>query len=310
MNNEIQINIEKLREIILNNLENKNEELKRVFHGRGNAYDDFNYLVVDSINDILLATFFEQIDENIEKELVKLLDEIYVLKEFKTLVIQRRYKKDNLNEIRRGKVSSNAVAIENSLKYKINFSNQNMGIFPDMKMGREFIGSICKDKNVLNLFSYTCAFSVVAVSLGASKVVNVDMAKGALTTGRENHHLNNLDTKKVKFMPYDILKSWSRIKKEGPYDIIIIDPPSFQKGSFAATKDYEKIIKRLNELAANKCIVLSCLNAPELDSEFIKNIFKEFASDFKFEKRLDNLDSFLAIDSEKALKNLVFIRDK
>ncbi|MDY0052543.1 MAG: class I SAM-dependent methyltransferase [Aliarcobacter sp.] len=304
------MNIEKLREIILNNLENKNEELKRVFHGRGNFYNDYNYLVIDSINDILLATFFEQIDPNIEKELVKLLDEIYAIKDFKTLIIQRRYKKDNLNEIRRGKVSSNAVAIENSLKYKINFSNQNMGIFADMKIGREFIQSICKDKNVLNLFSYTCAFSVAAISAGASKVVNVDMSKPSLTIGRENHHLNNHDTKKVKFMPYDILKSWSRIKKEGPYDIIIIDPPSFQKGSFAATKDYEKIIKRLNELAADKCIVLSCLNAPELNSEFIKNIFKEFANGFKFEKRLENLDTFPAIDDEKALKNLVFGRGK
>jgi 23S rRNA (cytosine1962-C5)-methyltransferase len=310
LNNETQINIEKLREIILNNLENKNEELKRVFHGRGNFYNDYNYLVIDSINDILLATFFEQIDPNIEKELVKLLDEIYAIKDFKTLIIQRRYKKDNLNEIRRGKVSSNAVAIENSLKYKINFSNQNMGIFADMKIGREFIQSICKDKNVLNLFSYTCAFSVAAISAGASKVVNVDMSKPSLTIGRENHHLNNHDTKKVKFMPYDILKSWSRIKKEGPYDIIIIDPPSFQKGSFAASKDYEKIIKRLNELAADKCIVLSCLNAPELNSEFIKNIFKDFANGFKFEKRLENLDTFPAIDDEKALKNLVFKRGK
>ena len=310
MNNETQINIEKLRELILNNLENKNEELKRVFHGRGNFYNDYNYLVIDSINDILLATFFEQIDPNIEKELVKLLDEIYAIKDFKTLIIQRRYKKDNLNEIRRGKISSNAVAIENSLKYKINFSNQNMGIFADMKIGREFIQSICKDKNVLNLFSYTCAFSVAAINAGASKVVNVDMSKPSLTIGRENHHLNNQDTKKVKFMPYDILKSWSRIKKEGPYDIIIIDPPSFQKGSFAASKDYEKIIKRLNELAADKCIVLSCLNAPELDSEFIKNIFKEFANGFIYEKRLENLDTFPSIDSEKALKNLVFKRGK
>ncbi len=310
MNKEIQINIEKLKEIILNNLENKNEELKRVFHGRGNFYSDYNYLVVDSIDDILLAIFFEEIDKNIEKKLIKLLDEIYALKNFKNFIIQRRYKKDNLNEVLRGKLSSDLIAIENSLKYKINFSNQNMGIFPDMKIGREFIQNICKDKNILNLFSYTCAFSVAAISAGALKVVNVDMAKGALTIGRENHHLNNLDTKKVKFMPYDILKSWSRIKKEGPYDIIIIDPPSFQKGSFAATKDYEKIIKRLDELAANKCIVLSCLNAPELYSDFIKNIFKEFASDFTFEKRLENLDTFPAIDNEKALKNLVFKRDK
>ena len=59
------INIEKLKEIISDNLKDKSVELKRVFHGRGNFYDDYNYLVVDSINDVLLVTFFEKIDEKI-----------------------------------------------------------------------------------------------------------------------------------------------------------------------------------------------------------------------------------------------------
>ena len=300
------INLEKLKEIILKNLENKTIEIKRVFHGRGNFYDDFEYLTVDSLGDILFATFFEE-SEN-EEKIIDILDEIALLKGFETFIVQKKYKSENLNEAIRGGIPSFAIAIENGLKYKINFFNKNIGIFLDMKNGREYLSSICKDKNVLNLFSYTCAFSVCAINAGASKVVNVDMAKGALTTGRENHHLNNLDTKKVKFMPYDILKSWSRIKKEAPYDIIIIDPPSFQKGSFAATKDYEKIIKRLDELASKNCIVLSCLNAPELDTNFIKNIFSEFAKDFIFEKRLENLDTFVAINDEKSLKNLVFIK--
>ena len=299
------INIEKLKEIILENLENKSVEFKRVFHGRGNFYDDFNYLVVDSINDILMATFFEVEDENIQKEIIKMLDEVYSIKGFKTLIIQRRYDKNNLYEIR-GQIPQNPIAYENGLKYTLNFSNQNIGIFPDMKNGRSFIKEISKDKNVLNLFSYTCAFSVSALSAGASKVVNVDMAKNALTTGRTNHHLNNLDTKKVKFMPYDILKSWSRIRKEAPYDIIIIDPPSLQKGSFEATKDYEKIIRRLDELAASKCTILSCLNAPELDSNFIKDKFSEFAPSFKFVKRLDNVEEFVTDNEEKSLKNLIF----
>ena len=302
------INIEKLKEIILENLKDKSPEMKRVFHGRGNFYDDYNYLVIDSLNDILLATLFQEIPQDIEKQIINVLEEVYEEKQFKSLVLQRRYKKDNLNEVLKGIVPKDSIAIENALKYKINFSNQNIGIFPDMKVGREYIQSICKDKNILNLFSYTCAFSVAAISAKASKVVNVDMAKGALTTGRENHHLNNLDTKKVKFMPYDILKSWSRIKKEGPYDIIIIDPPTLQKGSFEATKDYEKIIKKLDQLANEKCVVLACLNAPEIPSAFIKDIFKEFASDFVFEKRLENPQTFVVIDDEKALKNLIFKR--
>ena len=302
------INIEKLKEIILENLKDKSPEMKRVFHGRGNFYDDYNYLVIDNLNDILLATLFQEIPQDIEKQIINVLEEVYEEKQFKSLVLQRRYKKDNLNEVLKGIVPKDSIAIENALKYKINFSNQNIGIFPDMKVGREYIQSICKDKNILNLFSYTCAFSVAAISAKASKVVNVDMAKGALTTGRENHHINNLDTKKVKFMPYDILKSWSRIKKEGPYDIIIIDPPTLQKGSFEATKDYEKIIKKLDQLANEKCVVLACLNAPEIPSAFIKDIFKEFASDFVFEKRLENPETFVVIDDEKALKNLIFKR--
>ena len=298
------IDLKKLKEIILKNLEDKTEEIKRVFHGRGNFYDDFNYLTVDSLDEILFATFFEESCD--EKEIIKLLLEIADLKDFKTFIVQRRYKNENLNEAIKGEIPPFYIVLENGLKYKINFYNKNIGIFLDMKKGREYISSICKDKNVLNLFSYTCAFSVVAINSEAKQVVNVDMAKGALTTGRENHHLNNLDTKKVKFMPYDILKSWSRIKKEAPYDIIIIDPPSFQKGSFAATKDYEKIIKRIDELASDNCIILSCLNAPELDSNFIKEKFKEFAPTFRFEKRLENLNEFITDNEEKSLKNLVF----
>ncbi|MFY4840778.1 class I SAM-dependent methyltransferase [Aliarcobacter butzleri] len=296
--------IENLKKLIQNNLENKTFEIKRVFHGRGNFYEDFNYLTVDSLNEILFATFFEESSD--ENEIIKALKDIANDYNYKTFIVQKKYKKDELNEAIIGEISPFYIVVENGLKYKINFFNKNIGIFLDMKIGREYINSICKDKNVLNLFSYTCAFSVVAINAKAKQVVNVDMAKGALTTGRENHHLNNLDTKKVKFMPYDILKSWNRIKKEGPYDIIIIDPPSFQKGSFAATKDYEKIIKKLPELASENCIVLSCLNAPELDSDFIKEKFEEFAPTFRFEKRLENLKEFITNNEEKSLKNLIF----
>lgn len=296
--------IENLKKLIQNNLENKTFEIKRVFHGRGNFYEDFNYLTVDSLNEILFATFFEESSD--ENEIIKALKDIANAYNYKTFIVQKKYKKDELNEAIIGEIPPFYIVVENGLKYKINFFNKNIGIFLDMKIGREYISSISKDKNVLNLFSYTCAFSVVAINAKAKQVVNVDMAKGALTTGRENHHLNNLDAKKVKFMPYDILKSWSRIKKEAPYDIIIIDPPSFQKGSFAATKDYEKIIKKLPELASENCIVLSCLNAPELDSDFIKQKVEEFAPTFKFEKRLENLKEFITNNEEKSLKNLIF----
>lgn len=300
--------MEKLKEIIEKNLENKTNEFKRVFHGRGNFYEKFNFLTVDSIDKILFIVFFEEIQKNLEVQLLILLDEIYEKYGFEVLILQRRYLNNGENEVLKGELKQENYLVENGLKYSINFYNKNIGFFADMKNGREYILNNSKDKKVLNLFSYTCAFSVCAIKGGAKEVINVDMAKNALTIGRINHHLNDLDTKKVKFLPYNILKSWSRIKKYAPYDIIVIDPPSFQKGSFAASKDYEKIIKRLEELTTKDSIILSALNAPELDTNFIKNIFTEFAKEFEFIQRIPNLENYPSNNEEKSLKNMIFKR--
>ncbi|AXX87421.1 SAM-dependent methyltransferase [Malaciobacter marinus] len=300
------MNISSLEKIIDESLKNKTQEYKRLFHGRGNFYEDFNYLTIDSIDDIIFATIFEEINKDIEKEIIDFLEKIYENYNYKTLVLQRRYLNNGENEVLKGTLNKQNHAIENGLKYSINFSNKNIGFFADMKKGRQFVYENAKDKKVLNLFSYTCSFSVCAIKGEAKEIVNIDMAKNALNTGRLNHQINNLDTKNVKFLPHNILKSWGKIKKSGPYDIIIIDPPSFQKGSFAATKDYEKIIKRLDSLAFEKCIILSCLNAPELDTSFIKNLFEKFAPEFKYVKRLDNLEEFISKDKEKSLKNMIF----
>lgn len=300
------MNINDLENILKENLKNKTKEFKRVFHGRGNFYEKFSFLTIDSIDKILFTVFFEEIEKEIEEELLKLLELIYKEYNFECLILQRRYLNGGENEVLKGILPKVTQAIEHGLKYQLNFSNKNIGYFADMKKGREFISSICEGKNVLNLFSYTCAFSVASINAGAKQVVNVDMAKNALNTGCENHTINALDLKKVKFLPFNILKSWSKIRKFAPYDIIIIDPPSFQKGSFAATKDYRKIIRKLDELASKECVVLSCLNAPELDSDFIKELFKEEASSFRFIRKIDNLSTFPTDNEERSLKNLVF----
>lgn len=301
------MNIKQLEDFIINNANNKDKEFKRLFHGRGEFYEDFEYLLVDSINDILFVTFFKKIDEEIYDQILDILKRIYKEYNYSCLIVQKRYLDKSPSEIMLGSLKDDNYAYEFNLKYKINLlNNQNFGFFPDMKVGHNYVLKHAKDKKVLNLFSYTCAFSVCAMKAGALKVVNVDMSSSALNTGRLNHRLNNLDTKKVKFMPHNILKSWNAIKKEGPYDLIIIDPPSFQKGSFAATKDYEKIIKRLNSFASSECVILSCLNAPELDTLFIKELFSNLAPEFEYIKRLDNLIEMPSINSEKSLKNLIF----
>ncbi len=299
---------DELQQLLITNAQHKTQEYTRLFHGRGHFYDAYKFLTIDSVDQVLYVPFFAPDDE--EDAILTMLKAFYESENrWQALVIQRRYLKKAPSEVIEGMLPDDTFAFENGLKYKLNFqSNQNIGFFADMKIGREFVRENAAGKTVLNLFSYTCPFSVAAIAGGANKVVNVDMAKGALSTGRENHRINSLDSRSAQFMPYNILKSWSRIKKAGPYEMIIIDPPSFQKGSFAATNDYAKIIKRLGELASDECVVLSALNAPELDTAFIKQLFVDNAPDFLFVERLPNLESFPAIDEEKSLKNLIFKR--
>lgn len=296
-----------IQEHIHEKSKNLDVEFKRLFHGRGGLYEAWKHLTIDSIDTILSIALYQE--ELNEEALLTMLQEFVQDTRHETIILQRRYLRETPTEIIYGQLPENTYAVENGIKIKLNLhANKNSGYFPDMKKGREFIRAYAQDKSVLNLFSYTCAFSLAALKGGAKKVSNIDMSKGALSTGRSNHHLNDLDTRGVSFLPYNILKSFSRIKKKGPYDLIIIDPPTFQKGSFEATKDYRKIITKLPQIAAPQCTLLACLNSPDLDVKFITDLIEELAPSFKFEKRLENLEDFASIDENRSLKNLVFVR--
>jgi len=303
------VTISEIKEHIQNNLLNTTDEFKRLFHGRGGLYEGWKHLTIDSIDDILSVALYSE--EREEDELLDMLKEFISDSRYKSIVLQKRYLKGSPSEIIAGELADNLYVVENGIKIKLNLlSNRNSGYFPDMKNGRKFVRENAKDKSVLNLFSYTCAFSLAAAFGGASKISNIDMSKGALSTGRANHHLNELEMRGISFHPYNILKSFSRIKKKAPYDLIIIDPPTFQKGSFEATKDYIKIITKLPQIASNECTLLACLNSPDLDSEFIIDLVKERAPSFRFSHRLENVPEFASIDEDRSLKNLVFIRDE
>jgi len=191
------------------------EEFKRLFHGRGGLYEGWRHLTVDSIDTIVsVALYFE---EESEEELIVALQEfVNNSSRYTTLVVQRRYIKGAPSEVVIGEVAEDLSVLENGMRFKLNLlSNKNNYYFPDMKNGRTFVRENAKNRHVLNLFSYTCAFSVAAKFGGAQSVVNIDMSKGALKVGMANHSLNKLNPKGVSFLPYNILKSFSSIKKRG-----------------------------------------------------------------------------------------------
>ncbi len=222
-------------------------------------------------------------------------------------MLQHRYLPDSRGEWLLGEAIDSCTITEEGLRYQVDLgSKQNNGLFLDMRYGRNWVRANARGKNVLNLFAYTCGFSVAAIAGGAERVVNLDMSRAALSRGRDNHRLNGHDTSRVSFLGHDLFKSWSKVKQGGPYDLVIIDPPSFQKGSFVLGKDYARVLRRLPELLTADGCVLACMNDPAFSVDFLLEGMAEAAPGLRFEQRLENPPEFPDADPQCGLKALVF----
>ncbi|EDM24081.1 class I SAM-dependent methyltransferase [Caminibacter mediatlanticus] len=269
-----------------------NEEFKRLYHGRGEK--TYPFLTIDSINEILFVQFFEK--NNLEEEIIEFLKNT---KKYPHIIIKKRFTNETFAI--KGEIPKIYYAIENNIKFKLNFYNQNIGYFGDSKNARKYIETTSTNKRVLNLFAYTCGFSLFAKKGNAKEVINIDMSKSALSIGMHNHQINNLYDKTIKFLPYNILKSLKKIENLGKFDIIIIDPPTHQKGSFIASKDYIKIIKKLNNISHTNTTLLACINDPKIKKEeFISLI--ENNSNYKFKEKISPPKEYI----NSSLKSFIF----
>lgn len=283
-------------------------DAQRLFHGRGHAYRGLEHINVDWFNPVLLITVYKAVDVQWLLEQAAQLKNM--IKACRSVQVQYRYEKFAPTELLLGEPIDNTVVSEQGLNYHLEFGQaQNCGLFLDMANGRAWLKQQAQGKSVLNLFAYTCAFSLNAIAGGATKAVNVDLSKTSLSRGRENHQLNQLakkQGKQVVFEGVDIFKSNSRIKKHGPYDMLVCDPPSFQKGSVDIERDYAKIIRRIPQWMNPGAQLMLCLNSPDLDELFLKNEVARECPNCHFEKRLENPLVFKEAFAGKGLKVLIF----
>jgi 23S rRNA (cytosine1962-C5)-methyltransferase len=283
-------------------------ELQRLYHGRGFHFPESSHINIDWLSPVILIILYkEENDEWLATLCEELLAKMHQL-DFKVSSVQVQYRCRDFapTVVLWGETSTDFISEENKLKYKINLgSNQNYGIFLDMKNGRDWLRQHSAGRSVLNLFSYTCAFSIAAIEGGAEKVVNLDMSKAALAVGRDNHRLNGHDLSKVKYLGHDLFKSWGKVKRLGPYDIVIADPPSLQKGSVNIKRDYPKIIRRLPELLHKGGQALLCLNSPDLDFEFLESVIRIECPDAKILQRITPETHFININPDRGLKCLL-----
>ena len=295
-------------------------DVQRIFHGRGGLHPGCEHWALDAFGPVFLLTSFQPAtDEALATVGAALAARWQQLTPGQPLnwVYQCRFEGQTDTRLMAGCVPEPHVVTEQGAQFRVNLlKGQNHGLFLDMAEGRRWVrvyATAYKAQQsvqdpglkVLNLFAYTCAFSVVALQAGARLVVNVDMGQGAMATGQQNHQINGI-TAGASFLVHDIFKTWGKINRSGPYGLVIVDPPSYQKGSFIATKDYARLMRRLPDLLAPGGIVLLCLNAPELGVDFLQSQMHELAPELAFVERVANPAVFADVSPDRALKVLVY----
>ena len=281
------------------------DECRRLFHGRGHAYEGLEHVNVDWLPPVVLITLYQEPEEGWLQGVAELIEK--KLPECQSVQAQYRCRPLAPFELISGKEITDFQVIEHGVKYHVQLGrSQNIGIFLDMSNGRKWVMDNAKDKKILNLFSFTCPFSVAALAAGASHVFNVDNNSGVLTRGRENHRLNNIDMRSVSFDKIDIFKSFGRLKKHGPYDMLICDPPSFQQGSVDIRRDYPKIVRRIPQLLKPGGQAMLCLNSPELSENFLYDIVASECPECKFVEAIKPPPVFKESSQGKGLKVLVY----
>ncbi|CZD60790.1 putative SAM-dependent methyltransferase [Streptococcus pneumoniae] len=211
--------------------------------------------------------------------------------------------------------------LENGVLYQV-FMNDGLmtGIFLDQHEVRgSLVDGLAMGKSLLNMFSYTAAFSVAAAMGGASQTTSVDLAKRSRELSQAHFQANGLSTDEHRFIVMDVFEYFKYAKRKNlTYDVIVLDPPSFarnKKQTFSVAKDYHKLISQSLEILNPGGIIIASTNAANVSRQkFTEQIDKGFAgrsyqilnkyglpADFAYNKK-DESSNYLKVISMKVSK--------
>jgi 23S rRNA (cytosine1962-C5)-methyltransferase len=138
------------------------------------------------------------------------------------------------------------------------------GIFLDQRDNRRRVRAAAKGLEVLNLFAYTGAFSVVAAVGGAARTTTVDTSRGALEWARRNLDRVGAREDAHECVEADVFAFLAAAKARGrTWDLALLDPPSFsttKKSRFSAEDDYEHLAAATLSVVRPGGKLLACTN--------------------------------------------------
>ncbi|MBN2714423.1 MAG: class I SAM-dependent rRNA methyltransferase [Deltaproteobacteria bacterium] len=251
----------------------KRQLLVESFAGRTNAWrllnsgaDGVEGVTVDILGDVLLV---EQHREH--AAVTSLIDVLATRFPQKSVFLKKRWSTDT--DARSGaqvagpKCAAVMDVVENGLRFLVRLlDEEHVGIFLDSRLPREWVHANSRDKRVLNLFSYTGGFGMVAAAAGAKSTVNIDNKNSALHFAMENYRRNGLPFDDRTFFKCDVLYFLKRAAgQKGRFDLIVVDPPPRFKRrkqrDFMAHRDYGTLLAMCVSVLADNGVILAGLNA-------------------------------------------------
>ncbi len=179
-----------------------------------------------------------------------------------------------------GKGQPDRVILENQSRYAIDFAaGYSHGLFLDQRENRQRVADACAKGRLLNLFSYTCGFSVAAAAKGA-ETTSIDLAPGVLNWGRRNFELNDLDPAAHRFLGGDVFEWLKRLaKREERFEGIVLDPPTFSRNRngkiFRVETGYTALVEQSVRLLAPGGFLLASTNCQKLTPQSFVQMVRE-----------------------------------
>jgi 23S rRNA (cytosine1962-C5)-methyltransferase len=173
-------------------------------------------------------------------------------------------------EVLAGEDPGKIVVRENGFFFEVEpAAGYSSGLFLDQRLNRRWVAGLGAER-VLNLFAYTCSFTVCAAA-GGAETCSVDAAKRVLQRGRENLRLNGIEPAQGhRFLADDVMKVVPRLAKRGEkFDLIVLDPPTFGRADgrvFRIDHDLPTVVRGCWELLATRGWLLVSCNYAEWDA--------------------------------------------
>ncbi|MGV3243656.1 class I SAM-dependent rRNA methyltransferase [Staphylococcus sp. 11261D007BR] len=248
----------------------------RLFNGEG---DGIGGLTIDNYNEHLLIQWYSEGIYQFRNDILEAVQSVFP---YQSIYEKTRFKHER---IKGGYVLGEApefpiVIEENHTFYNVHLDDGPMtGIFLDQKEVRKKLRDYyAEGRRVLNLFSYTGAFSVIAAK-EAVETTSVDLANRSRPLTEENFGINAIDPSTQSIFVMDTFSFFKyAYRHQLQYDTIVIDPPSFarnKKKTFSVMKDYDQLIEGALQILASEGSLILSTNHSMYSSKAFKNMVKK-----------------------------------